>query len=1020
MDYEEGATWRKWDLQVHTPDSIVHDYGGTKEQQWDAFIDDLSKLPPEFKVIGINDYLFLDGYRKVLAAAAEGKLPNIDLFLPVIELRLDRFGGTDKHFSRVNCHVLFSDRVTPDLIEAQFLSTLRANYKLAPEVTGKASEWRANPTRESLTDLGRMIIESIPLEKRQGDPSPLHLGFSNINFSMDEVRSALETHYMVGHCLIAIGKVEWADIKWTDQLIAEKKHIINSADLIFSASASPAACIRSRDKLKEEGVKDILLDCSDAHALSTAQTLNKIGNCFTWIKADTTFAGLRQALREYRDRVYIGDEPPKLGVVRAEGARFIKSVGVHKKGGAIFAEKWFDFEIPLHSDLVAVIGRKGSGKSALTDVIGLLSDSHRDQEFSFLNAERFRLPRDNKARHFEATLTFQNGTAIARGLEETVDRTSPQRVNYIPQHFFERLCGDIAKGGDTDFQAELEAVIFSRLDDAAQLGQRTLRDIIKYRTEEILEAASIVRDDLRMANARIAEVERRMLPEHASELAKQLLQKQQELKDHESAAPVEVSKPTPELDQDGKLVENDELAQKIKEREVVEGELKDAEIRTADIAKKLAAIGKIEASIGNLKERLRREEQSVTADLALLGISWVDIVALQINSAPLVDARAQLTADRATVGALLADSGERSLRAKLGACIGAANVLQEKLNEPQRKYQAYLEVRKEWEAKKAEIVGDEETPGSISDLEALLKELGELPAKLGALEETRMDLAGEVYEKIAEVADLFRELYRPVQSFVDRNAAVQAQLGLSFDVHVKNSGFEKGFLDRIRRNVKGSFSGSDGPTVLKAMVDETDFGQKESALGFLGKISTYLHNANGDPNQERYVVSNQVREKGCSPEELYQYIFGMEYLQPQYTLAMGAKPLNALSPGERGALLLIFYLLVDNSKTPVVLDQPDENLDNETVFELLVPCIREAKKHRQVIVVTHNPNIAVVCDADQIVYASIDKADGNRVTYETGAIENPQMNRRLVDVLEGTRPAFDDRDDKYLRTPEDR
>jgi len=63
--------------------------------------------------------------------------------------------------------------------------------------------------------------------------------------------------------------------------------------------------------------------------------------------------------------------------------------------------------------------------------------------------------------------------------------------------------------------------------------------------------------------------------------------------------------------------------------------------------------------------------------------------------------------------------------------------------------------------------------------------------------------------------------------------------------------------------------------------------------------------------------------------------------------------------------------------------------------------------------VTHNPNLAVVCDADQVICASIDKEDGNRVTYLSGAIENPAINKRILDIRKGTRPAFDNRDSKY-------
>jgi predicted ATPase len=123
--------------------------------------------------------------------------------------------------------------------------------------------------------------------------------------------------------------------------------------------------------------------------------------------------------------------------------------------------------------------------------------------------------------------------------------------------------------------------------------------------------------------------------------------------------------------------------------------------------------------------------------------------------------------------------------------------------------------------------------------------------------------------------------------------------------------------------------------------------------------------------------------------------------------------LDELSPGEKGTLLLIFYLLIDKRDIPLIIDQPEENLDNQTVFDILVPCLREARKKRQVIVVTHNPNLAIVCDADQIIHSRIDKTDRNRVTYTSGAIENPTINRLTIDVLEGTRPAFDHRDSKY-------
>jgi ABC-type lipoprotein export system ATPase subunit len=112
-------------------------------------------------------------------------------------------------------------------------------------------------------------------------------------------------------------------------------------------------------------------------------------------------------------------------------------------------------------------------------------------------------------------------------------------------------------------------------------------------------------------------------------------------------------------------------------------------------------------------------------------------------------------------------------------------------------------------------------------------------------------------------------------------------------------------------------------------------------------------------------------------------------------------------------LLLIFYLLIDKRRNPIILDQPEENLDSETIFTLLVPVISEAKKTRQIIMVTHNRNLAVVCDAEQVIYAEFDRGNASTISYLLGAIESPFINQRIVVVLEGTLLAFNNRKETY-------
>jgi ABC-type lipoprotein export system ATPase subunit len=84
-----------------------------------------------------------------------------------------------------------------------------------------------------------------------------------------------------------------------------------------------------------------------------------------------------------------------------------------------------------------------------------------------------------------------------------------------------------------------------------------------------------------------------------------------------------------------------------------------------------------------------------------------------------------------------------------------------------------------------------------------------------------------------------------------------------------------------------------------------------------------------------------------------------------------------------------------------------------SIYYYLVHFIKKAKQKRQIILITHNPNLAVVCDAEQIVHMSIDKQNLNKVSFVSGAIENPEIAKKVINILEGTKPAFDNRRLKY-------
>ena len=238
-------------------------------------------------------------------------------------------------------------------------------------------------------------------------------------------------------------------------------------------------------------------------------------------------------------------------------------------------------------------------------------------------------------------------------------------------------------------------------------------------------------------------------------------------------------------------------------------------------------------------------------------------------------------------------------------------------------------------------------------------------------------------------------------------------LHLNFEVGIVDNGFLGGFFEFVSQGLTGTFCGVEqGSKALNAILAQQDFNTEAGVEGFLTEIDAALR-TDQRPGGKETKVQNQLK-KGKSALGLYDFIFSLSYLKPRYALRMGTKELSELSPGERGTLLLVFYLLVDKDDIPLVIDQPEENLDNQTVYDLLVPCIKDARQRRQIIIVTHNPNLAVVCDADQVIHADLDKASRYKMSYTSGGIENPAINKAIVDILEGTMPAFKNRDSKYL------
>jgi ABC-type enterochelin transport system ATPase subunit len=786
--------------------------------------------------------------------------------------------------------------------------------------------------------------------------------------------------------------------------------------LVFTAAVNPAEYHAARKKLSDSNVKATLLDCSDAHAPRASADKDRVGNCFTWIKADATFDGLVQAITEFEDRVFVGDAPPKRLLVEANRTKYASKIRIRRKVGSTLVDPWFNVDMPLSYDLVAIIGNKGSGKSAMADIAALAGDTKNFKSFSFLKDTRFRNPRNKLAQHFMGALGWHDGSESERQLDQDPSETSVERVKYLPQSYLETLCNELGEGGSATFDTELRKIIYTHVPDEARLGYASMDDLLGFKVAEINSSREQLVKEISKANAEILQTERRLTPEFKQSLQERHDAKVAELKALDTAKPAPVEDPTAS---DAGQEESKAATEKIQSLEDELSKLRDEENLLRDKktseTKRQAVLSRIAQAVANHK----KAHDQFVAELALMltdagtDAKASDVVELRIDTS-LIEALDKTSKESsAAIDTALTSQEPLALIRRRETAETAMAEIKSKLGEKQRLFIIFKDQVANWERAKADLVGSKDKTESIEWFKAEIESLAVLPTKLAELRARRLDLAKTVHEQLGKTVEEYRRLYGPVQEFVKSAAQMDMHLPLDFAVRIEESGFLDQFFPRINRQSRGSFAGVDESNqLMRTLLKEVSFVDVDSTLKFLETIDDMLHFDRRDSGGGRETkIADQLR-KGGEPQDILDYLYGMSYLEPRYSLTFDGQEISQLSPGERGLLLLVFYLLVDKDDIPIIIDQPEENLDNQTIFKVLVKCIKAAKQRRQVIMVTHNPNLAVVCDAEQIIYATCDKST-NTFKYISGGIESPVIRSVVVEILEGTEPAFRNRKRKY-------
>ncbi len=167
-----------------------------------------------------------------------------------------------------------------------------------------------------------------------------------------------------------------------------------------------------------------------------------------------------------------------------------------------------------------------------------------------------------------------------------------------------------------------------------------------------------------------------------------------------------------------------------------------------------------------------------------------------------------------------------------------------------------------------------------------------------------------------------------------------------------------------------------------------------------------------------------------TPENVLRELLG-DWYNSAYRVSMDGDLIDEMSPGKKALVLLKMLISLAESTCPILVDQPEDDLDNRSIFDELIPFLKKKKTMRQVIVVTHNANVVLGADADEIIVANQNgKNSPNReyrFEYRSGSIEDDMpeeadridtlgkqgIQQQICDILEGGQSAFDLRKHKY-------
>ena len=980
----QGSIWHRWDPHIHAPGTILNNqYRGA--DAWEKFLERIESSTPAIRALGITDYYSVDVYETVLEKKREGRLAGIDLIFPNVEMR---YGiGTGKG-APINVHLLVSPE-DPNHV-AEIRRFLRA---FTFEAYGET--YRCD--REDLIRLGKAHDKNVKEEV-----AALAAGTNQFKINPDQLRAEWKrSSWVQDNVLIAVaaGSTDGTSgLQGDDSLAVLRKEIERTAHIIFSGQPKQREFWLGRgaasvDKLMSDwgGCKPCLhgSDAHDSDAVG-APDLDR----FAWIKGDVAFESLRQACLEPGRRTYIGPTPPR----GALPSHVITSATVSNAS-------WLKTPaVPLNAGLVGIIGARGSGKTALADIIaagGFALSPHLNDR-SFIHRARSLL--DESA----AKLTWEDGEPTSNELRhvEIEGILDYPRVQYLSQQFVDKLCS--SEGVTDELLSEIERVIYQTHPSEDRMGTTTFRELldlqsargraIRQRHEESLAETTAELNIERDRRASLSGLERQR-----SGLAVLIAK---DKRDRSSLISKGAQDRANQLDAVSVAAEavRTQIEQASRQRQAL--------LALQDEVTDFRA-NKAPARLRQLRQNYSEARLAEHNWNAFLLNYCGDVSAIITESIKAVDDRIRLLSepiqDEAPDSRSASTPAESLLPKDAVLSEQPLNVLEKEVARLRALIGIDAEKSKAY-ARLSEKISREEA--ALAKLDRDIEIAKGADARIKELIKARRESYGGVFEGILEEEKELAKLYRPLKERLDSEKGALGKLSFTIRRTVDVVGWAQKGEDLLDLRKAGPFKGRG--SLLEAAKTELHPAWEHGSSAEVAEAMSAFREAHESELLDHAPIDRNdakvFREWGG---RVSAWLYGTDHITINYGVQYEGAEIEQLSPGTRGIVLLLLYLAIDrDDDRPLIIDQPEENLDPKSIYDELVELFRSAKERRQIIIVTHNANLIINTDADQVIVAECGphrSAELPEITYTSGGLENKNIRRLVCEILEGGEIAFRER-----------